>query len=59
MVSDATWQCTVKEGDKASWSKIMAIYRGQYGVHFDPHTAYQMCQELQYSQFGRSAGCNV
>ena len=51
-----TWQHTVKEGDKTSWSKIVGIYRGQYGVHLDPRTAYQRCQELQYSQFGSAQG---
>ena len=52
----ATWQHTVKERDKASWSKIVEIYRGQYGVHLDPRTAYQRCQDLQYSQFGSAQG---
>jgi len=52
----ATWQHTVKECDKASWSRIVEIYRGQYGVHLDPRTAYQRCQELQYSQFGSVQG---
>jgi len=46
----------VKECDKASWSKIIEIYCGQYGVHLDPRTAYQRCQELQYSQFGSVQG---
>jgi len=51
-----TWQHSVKEDDKAMWSKIVEIYRGQYGVHLDPRTAYQRCQELQYSQFGSAQG---
>ena len=29
----------------------MSMYRGQYGVHMDPRTAYQRCQDLQYEQF--------
>ena len=27
------------------------MYRGQYGVHMDPRTAYQRCHELQYEHF--------
>ena len=52
----ATWQCTLKDTDKTSWQKIVEIYHGQYGVHLDPHIAYQKCQELQYSQFGSAQG---
>ena len=52
----ATWQRTLKDTDKTSWQKIVATYRGQYGVHLDPRIAYQKCQELQYSQFGSAQG---
>ena len=38
-----TWQQTVKQEDKTSWNKIVEIFRGQYGVHIDPRTAYQCC----------------
>jgi len=48
----STWQRTLTREDKTSWSRIVAVYRGQYGVHLDPRTAYQRCHELQYSQFG-------
>lgn len=27
------------------------MYKAQYGVHIDPRTAYQHCQELRYEQF--------
>ena len=52
----ATWQRTLTEKDKNSWSKIVKIYRGQYGIHMDPRIAYQRCQELQYGQFGSAQG---
>ena len=37
----ATWQCTMKDTDKASWQNIVKIYRGQYGIHLDSR---QKCQ---------------
>ena len=40
----------------ASWSEIVRVYRGQYGVHMDPRTAYQRCHELQYEQFKSAQG---
>ena len=52
----ATWQRTLQAEDKSSWSKIVQIYRGQYGIHMDPRIVYQRCQELQYSQFGSAQG---
>ena len=52
----ATWQRTLTEKDKTSWNKIVKIYRGQYGIHMDSRTAYQRCQELQYSQFESAQG---
>ena len=51
-----TWQRTLKESDKTSWPKIVEIYKGQYGVHLDPRTAYQRCHELTYEQFGSAQG---
>ena len=47
----STWQRTIKPTDKSSWNTIVSVYKGQYGVHMDPRTAYQRCHELQYSQF--------
>ena len=47
----STWQRTIKTTDKSSWNAIVPVYKGQYGVHMDPRTAYQCCHELQYSQF--------
>ena len=52
----ATWQQTLKQADKSSWKKIAEVYKGQYGVHLDPCTAYQRCHELNYDQFGYSQG---
>ena len=52
----STWQRTLTSEDKKSWSRIVEVYRGQYGVHLDPRTAYQRCHELQYSQFGSAQG---
>ena len=52
----ATWQRTLIAEDKSSWTRIVQIYRGQYGIHTDPRIAYQRCQELQYSQFGSAQG---
>ena len=47
----STWQKTIKTTDKSSWNAIVSVYKGQYGVHMDPRTAYQCCHELPYSQF--------
>ena len=52
----ATWQQTMSAEHKADWGKIMEVYRGQYGIHLDPRTAYQRCHELQYEQFGSVQG---
>ena len=52
----ATWQRTLTAEDKSLWTRIVQIYRGQYGIHMDPRIAYQRCQELQYSQFGSAQG---
>ena len=52
----ATWQRTLKQTDKSSWQKIVEVYKGQYGVHLDPRTAYQRCHELSYDQFGSAQG---
>ena len=51
-----TWQRTLKSAEKSSWEQIVTIYKGQYGVHLDPHTAYQRCHELCYEQFGSAQG---
>ena len=29
----ATWQRSLKDADKASWERIVEVYRGQYGIH--------------------------
>ena len=29
----------------------MTAFKAQYGIHIDPRTAYQRCQELHYDQF--------
>ena len=47
----STWQRTLKSTHKESWKEIVSVYRGQYGVHMDPRTTYQRCNELQYEQF--------
>ena len=52
----ATWQRTLKSEDKTSWEKIVEVYKGQYGIHLDPRTAYQRCHELSYDQFGSAQG---
>ena len=51
-----SWQRTIKPEDKTSWQKIVEIFRGQYGVHMDPRTAYQHCHDLQYDSFGSVQG---
>ena len=52
----ATWQRTLKKTDKSSWKTIVEVYKGQYGIHLDPRTAYQRCHELRYDQFGSAQG---
>ena len=42
----ATWQRTLKSEDNSSQEKIVEVYKGQYGIHLDPRTAYQQCHEL-------------
>ena len=42
---------TLKLAEKSSWEQIITIYKGKYGVHLDPRTAYQRCHELCYEQF--------
>ena len=46
-----TWQRTLSGEDKASWASIIQCYKGHYGVHMDPRTAYLRCHELWYSDF--------
>ena len=52
----ATWQRTLKAEDKTSWVKIVEVFKGQYGIHLNPRTAYQRCHELSYDQFGSAQG---
>ena len=46
-----TWQRTLSKEDKAQWESIVKSYKGHYGVHMDPRTAYLRCHELQYHDF--------
>ena len=46
----------MKSEDKSLWEKIVEVYKGQYGIHLDPCTAYQRCHELSYDQFGSAQG---
>ena len=46
-----TWQRTLTTEEKSSWEIIVAAFKAQYGIHIDPRTAYQHCQELHYDQF--------
>ena len=48
----ASWQHTLKAEDKAQWERIKEVFKGEYGIHLDPCTAYQHCHELRYEQFG-------
>ena len=50
----ASWLHSLKPTGKTSWDMIVAVFKGEYGVHLDPRTAYQRCHELRYDQF-RSA----
>ena len=34
------------------WERIKEVFKGEYGIHLDPRTAYQRCHELRYEQFG-------
>ena len=52
----ATWQRTLTTDQKKDWKCIVKAFRGQYGVHVDPRTAYQRCNELRYEQFGSAQG---
>ena len=51
-----TWQRTLNAEDKATWASIVLSYKGHYGVHLDPRTAYLRCHELQYSDFSSVQG---
>lgn len=46
-----TWQWTLGKEDKSNWNNIVQVYKGHYGVHMGPRTAYLHCNELQYSDF--------
>ena len=52
----ATWLHSIKTTDKANWKSIVKVFKGEYGIHLDPRTAYQRCHELQYEQFGSAQG---
>ena len=45
------WQRTLTTEEKSSRERIVATFKAQYGIHIDPRTAYQRCQELHYDQF--------
>ena len=51
-----TWQWTVKAEHKTCLNKVVEIFRGQYGVHMDPRTAFQCCHDLKYDSFGSVQG---
>ena len=52
----ATRQRSLTSEQKADWKSIVKVFRGQYGVHLDPRTAYHRCNELRYDQFGSAKG---
>ena len=54
--ANASWLHSLKPADKTRWDTIVAVFKGEYGVHLDPRTAYQHCHELRYDQFGSSQG---
>ena len=56
LLRQPAWLHSIKTTDKASWESIVKLFKGEYGVHFDPRTAYQRCHELQYEQFGSAQG---
>lgn len=47
----STWQRTLSHEEKKLWCDIVRIYKGHYGVHMDPRTAYLRCHELRYEDF--------
>ena len=47
----STWQRTLWKEEKKSWSDIVRVYKGHYGVHMEPRTAYLRCHELRYEDF--------
>ena len=47
----STWQRTLRKEEKKSWTDIVRIYKGHYGVHMEPRTAYLRCHELRYEDF--------
>ena len=53
----ATWlHRTLNPADKSSWKRIVEVYKGQYGIHLNPRTAYQRCNELRYDQLASAQG---
>ena len=53
----ATWQRSLEDTDKASWERIVEVYRGQHGIHLDPCTAYQRCHEYVMSSLVQPRAC--
>ena len=41
----------LNDEDKATWANIVQSYKGHYGVHMDPCTAYLRCHELRYNDY--------
>ena len=52
----STWQRTLCKEEKKSWTDIVRIYKGHYGVHMEPRTAYLCCHELRYEDFASVQG---
>ena len=52
----ASWQHTLKPVEKLQWERITEVFKGEYGIHLDPHTAYQHCHELRYEHFRSAQG---
>ena len=51
-----TWQRTLNREDKNNWNNTVQVYKGHYGIHIDPRTAYLRCHELQYNEFSSVQG---
>ena len=41
----ATWLHSIKTTDKANCKSIVKVFKGEYGIHLDPRTAYQRYHE--------------
>ena len=56
-LAKGTWQHTVKNLTKRHGQDSGdPPWSGHNGVHLDPRTVYQRCQELEYGQFGSAQG---